>query len=64
LVSPDETAVNVVMHLVGTTSRALGFAVGPAIVKTTKGFLEELRKDCEAAWSAPRDRISSSESGR
>jgi hypothetical protein len=47
-VSTDKTAINVVMHLVGTVSRSLGFAIEPVIAKATKGFFEELRKDCEA----------------
>ena len=50
-VSVRQTAINVVMQLVGTTSRTLGFALEPAITKATKGFFEELRKECEA--SAP-----------
>jgi hypothetical protein len=49
-VSETQTAINVRMHLVGTTSRALGFAIEPAITKATKGFFEELRRDCE--WAA------------
>ena len=48
-VSVSQTAINVVMQLVGTTSRSLGFALEPAITKATKGFFEELRKECEAA---------------
>lgn len=48
-VSVHETVINVVMQLVGTPSRALGFALAPAITKATKGFFEELRKECEAA---------------
>jgi hypothetical protein len=48
-VSPSQTAVNVVMQLVGTASRALDFALAPAITKATKGFFEELRKECEGA---------------
>jgi hypothetical protein len=51
-VSPSQTAVNVVMQLVGTASRALDFALAPAITKATKGFFEELRKECEAAAAA------------
>lgn len=51
-VSDRETAINVVMHLVGAPSRALGFALAPAITKATKGFFEELRKECEAAARA------------
>jgi hypothetical protein len=47
-VSPSRTAVNVVMQLVGTASRALDFALAPAITKATKGFFEELRKECES----------------
>ena len=46
-VADDRTAINVVMNLVGTPSRALGFALAPAITKATKGFFEEMRKDCE-----------------
>jgi hypothetical protein len=37
------------MQLIGTVSRALGFALEPAIEKSTRGFFEELRKECEAA---------------
>ena len=48
-VSAGETAVTVRMHLLGTVSRVLGFAVEPAIEKATKGFFEELRRECEAA---------------
>jgi len=48
-VSETQTAINVGMELVGTTSRALGFALEPAIMKATKGFFEELRRDCELA---------------
>jgi hypothetical protein len=48
-VSVNQIAINVVMQLVGTTSRSLGFALGPAITKATKGFFEELRKECETA---------------
>jgi len=46
--SEGQTAVNVVMQLVGTPSRVLGFALAPAITKATRGFFEELRKECEA----------------
>ena len=46
------TAINVVMNLVGAPSRTLGFALAPAITKATKGFFEELRKECEAASRA------------
>jgi len=49
-VSDTQTAINVGMQLVGTTSRALGFALEPAITKATKGFFEELKKECE--WAA------------
>jgi hypothetical protein len=45
----DQTAINVVMNLVGTPSRSLGFALAPAITKAMQGFFEELRKECEAA---------------
>ena len=48
-VSVSQTAIHVVMQLVGTTSRALGFALEPAITKATRGFFEELKKECEAA---------------
>jgi|HubBroStandDraft_5_1064220.scaffolds.fasta_scaffold150646_1 hypothetical protein len=48
-VSAEQTAVNVRMHLLGTVSRVLGFAVEPAIEKATKGYFEELRRVCEEA---------------
>ncbi len=51
-VADDRTAINVVMNLVGTPSRTLGFALAPAITKATKGFFEEMRKDCETASRA------------
>ena len=51
-VSAGETAIDVSMQLVGTSSRSLGFALAPAITKATKGFFDDLRKECEAA--APR----------
>jgi len=46
--SETQTVINVGMELVGATSRTLGFALEPAITKATKGFFEELRKECEA----------------
>jgi hypothetical protein len=46
-VAEGKTAINVGMHLVGTVSRTLGFAIEPVIAKSTKGFFEELRKECE-----------------
>jgi hypothetical protein len=51
-VTVSQTAINVVMNLVGTPSRTLGFALAPAITKATRGFFEELRKECEAASRA------------
>ncbi len=47
-VSARQTSVSVGMQLVGSLSRSLGFAIEPAIAKATKGFFEELRRDCEA----------------
>jgi hypothetical protein len=44
---PNQTAITVGMHLVGTVSRALGFAIEPVIEKATKEFFEDLRKECE-----------------
>jgi hypothetical protein len=48
-VAGRRTAVHVGMQLLGTASKALGFAIEPVITKSTKGFFEELRRDCEAA---------------
>jgi hypothetical protein len=48
-VSARQTTIDVAMQLVGATSRTLGFALGPAIMKATKGYFEELRKECDAA---------------
>jgi hypothetical protein len=59
-VSPQQTAINVGMHLVGTVSRALGFAIEPAIARSTKGFFEELRKECEAANRSERAKADAS----
>ena len=40
------------MEMVGRVSRALGFAIEPVILKTTRQYLEDLRRDCEAAAKA------------
>jgi hypothetical protein len=44
-----ETIIRVRMEIVGKLSRALGFAIEPAILKTTKRFFEDLGRECEAA---------------
>ncbi len=46
-VSGGKTSINVSMHLLGTLSRSLGFAIEPAITKATRNFFEEIRKECE-----------------
>jgi len=48
-ISEDQTEINVGMQLVGMTARSLGFALEPAIAKATRGFFEELRRECEGA---------------
>ena len=48
-VTESQTTIQVGMQLVGTVSRALGFAIEPAIKKATMGFFEELRRECEGA---------------
>lgn len=48
-VSEEQTAVNVAMQLVGRVTRSLGFALEPLIEKSTRGFFEEFRRDCETA---------------
>lgn len=48
-ISVRETAIHVAMQLVGTASRVLGFALEPAIARATKGFFDELKKECDAA---------------
>jgi len=35
--------------MVGKLSRALGFAIEPVILKTTRQYFDDLRRDCEAA---------------
>ncbi len=53
----EKTAINVGMHLVGSVSRSLGFAIEPVITRATKGFFEELRKECEAAAKTGKAKI-------
>jgi hypothetical protein len=48
-VSKTQTAINIDIELQGMVSRSLFFALEPAISKATKGFFEELRRDCEWA---------------
>lgn len=48
-VSVAQTVIRVSMQLVGTTSRFLGFALEPAVARATKGFFEDLKRECEAA---------------
>ena len=47
VVSERQTAINVVMHLVGSVSRSLDFALAPVIKQAVKGLFEELRKECD-----------------
>jgi hypothetical protein len=47
VVSERQTAINVVMQLVGSASRSLDFALAPMIKGTVKGLFDELRKECE-----------------
>jgi hypothetical protein len=49
-IPPQQTAIRVGMQLVGTLSRSLGFAIEPAIARSTRGFFEELSKECEAVF--------------
>lgn len=44
-----ETIIRVRMQIVGKVSRALGFAIEPVILKTTKRFFEDLCRECEVA---------------
>src|SRR5258708_29358876 len=46
--SNHQTAIHVGMQVVGVASHFLGFAVEPAIEKTTKEFFWELKKEGEA----------------
>jgi hypothetical protein len=62
-ISLQRTALNVSMELVGRASRVLGFALEPAIAKATKGFFEELRKECEAAARGAESRPGLPETG-
>jgi hypothetical protein len=55
-VSDRQTTVLVAMQLVGRVSQALGFAIEPMILKTTKQVFEDLRKECEAAAKEGSDR--------
>ena len=48
-VSDEQTVITVRMQMVGSLSRALGFAIEPVILKTTKQYFDDLRRDCEAA---------------
>lgn len=48
-ISDNQTLISVGMQMVGTVSRALGFAIEPVILKTTKQYFEDLRRECEAA---------------
>ncbi len=47
--SKKQTTINVGIELHGMVSRSLGFALDPAITKATKGFFQELQRDCEWA---------------
>jgi hypothetical protein len=44
-----ETIIRVRMQILGKVSRALGFAIEPMILKTTKRFFEDLSRECEDA---------------
>ena len=42
-----QSAIHVAMQLVGTVSRALGFAIEPVIERSTRDFFAELVRECE-----------------
>jgi hypothetical protein len=48
-ISEGQTVIWVRMQMVGKVSRALGFAIEPVILKATKRYFEDLRRECEAA---------------
>ncbi len=48
-VAAGETMIRVRMQIVGKLSRALGFAIEPVILKTTRRSFEDLSRECEAA---------------
>ena len=50
-----QSAIHVAMKLVGTVSRALGFAVEPMIERSTKEFFAELVQECEAVVRKARE---------
>jgi hypothetical protein len=44
-----QTAIHIRMQIVGAVSLFLGFAIEPAIEKTTREFFAELKTECDAA---------------
>lgn len=48
-ISDGQTVLRVRMQMVGTVSRALGFAIEPVILRTTKQYFDDFRHECEAA---------------
>ena len=48
-ISDGESLILVQMQMVGKLSRALGFAIEPVILKATKQYFDDLRRECEAA---------------
>jgi hypothetical protein len=53
-VSPQRTLIRVSMQMIGTVSRSFGFAIEPVIARSTRGFFEELAKECESVFRSGR----------
>jgi hypothetical protein len=63
-VSAHQTAINIVMHLVGTTSRSLGFALAPAITTPRREFSRNCEKSAKRPHPARPENNSAEGSGR
>lgn len=52
MISAKQTKIYIEMNILGTPTRVLDFAIEPLIAKVTRGFFEDLRRDCESAARA------------
>lgn len=48
-ISDGQSLILVQMQMVGKLSRTLGFAIEPVILKATKQYFDDLRRECEVA---------------
>jgi hypothetical protein len=62
--SDQETEIHGRIEFVGTVSRIVGFAIGPAIERSTRQFFEDLKRECERVKPVMNSRLARDSTAR